>query len=217
MAGIPPNQTVYVNNLNEKLKKEELKKALYHVFSQFGPIAEIVALKTVKMRGQAFIVFEDLASATKAVRDMPGFLFYNKPMKVGYAKSKSDVIAKRDGTYKARKRVKTEDNDTDTKMTPAPPLSAPPPPQSRPPPQNTEPHTILFVQNLPKDATDRMLSTLFAQYPGFKEAKLIPGKPGIAFVYFESESQSAEAKDGLQDFNVDAQHTINVSYAKKDE
>lgn len=33
-----PNSTLYVNNLNEKVKKEELKKSLYHLFSQFGPV-----------------------------------------------------------------------------------------------------------------------------------------------------------------------------------
>ena len=31
MADIPPSQTIYVNNLNEKIKKPQLKKALYSV------------------------------------------------------------------------------------------------------------------------------------------------------------------------------------------
>ena len=31
-----PSQTVYVNNLNEKIKKDALKKSLYSVFSQRG-------------------------------------------------------------------------------------------------------------------------------------------------------------------------------------
>ena len=30
-ADIPPSQTIYVNNLNEKIKKPQLKKALYSV------------------------------------------------------------------------------------------------------------------------------------------------------------------------------------------
>ena len=96
----PPNQSLYVNNLNEKVKKEgivstndgkmlnsymilfslELKKSLYAIFSQFGPILDIVALKTLKMRGQAFVVFKDISSATNALRSMQGFPFYDKPM-----------------------------------------------------------------------------------------------------------------------------------------
>ena len=79
-SDIPPNQTLYVNNLNEKLKKPALKKALFAVFSQFGRILDIVALKTLKMRGQAFVVFADVTSASNALRQMQGFPFYDKPM-----------------------------------------------------------------------------------------------------------------------------------------
>ncbi len=58
----------------------ELKKSLYAIFSQFGPILDIVALKTLRMRGQAFVVFRDISSATSALRSMQGFPFYDKPM-----------------------------------------------------------------------------------------------------------------------------------------
>lgn len=58
----------------------ELKKSLYAIFSQFGQILDIVALKTLKMRGQAFVIFSDVNSATNALRSMQGFPFYDKPM-----------------------------------------------------------------------------------------------------------------------------------------
>lgn len=58
----------------------ELKKALYAIFSQFGQILDIVALKTLKMRGQAFVIFKEINSATSALRAMQGFPFYDKPM-----------------------------------------------------------------------------------------------------------------------------------------
>lgn len=77
---IRPNHTIYINNLNEKIKKEELKKSLYAIFSQFGQILDIVALKTLKMRGQAFVIFKEISSATVALRSMQGFPFYDKPM-----------------------------------------------------------------------------------------------------------------------------------------
>lgn len=38
----PPNNTVYINNLNEKIKRDELKKSLYAVFVQFGQILDII-------------------------------------------------------------------------------------------------------------------------------------------------------------------------------
>lgn len=99
---VRPGNTIYINNLNEKIKKDELKKSLYAIFSQFGPILDIIALKTLKMRGQAFVVFKELASATNALRTMQGFPFYDRPMRIQYSKSDSDIIAKSKGTFKER-------------------------------------------------------------------------------------------------------------------
>ena len=94
-----PNHTIYINNLNEKIKKDDLKKSLYAIFTQFGQILDIVALKTLKMRGQAFVIFKEISSATNALRSMQGFPFYDKPMRINYSKSDSDMIAKIKGTY----------------------------------------------------------------------------------------------------------------------
>ena len=108
---VPQNMTIYVNNLNEKIKIEgtvpsfvfctlsfsrlryffhfnfnyyflnaELKKSLRAVFSQFGKILEVLAFKTLKHKGQAWVVFEDVNSASNALRQMQGFPFYDKPM-----------------------------------------------------------------------------------------------------------------------------------------
>jgi len=101
---IIPKQTLYINNLNERIKKEELKKSLYAMFSQFGTVLDVVALKTLRMRGQAFIAFRDTASATNAMRSMQNFPFYDKPMRIQYAKVKSDAVAKLEGSYNPRQR-----------------------------------------------------------------------------------------------------------------
>ncbi|KAI1304741.1 hypothetical protein F5Y03DRAFT_166689 [Xylaria venustula] len=98
---IPPNQTLYVTNLpSSKINKADLKTALYLLFSTHGPVLDVVALKTAKMRGQAHIVFRDVHAATQALRSLDGFEFLGKELKIQYAKSKSDAIAKLDGTYK---------------------------------------------------------------------------------------------------------------------
>lgn len=99
---IRPNHTIYINNLNEKIKKPELKKSLYAIFSQFGQIMDIIALKTLKMRGQAFVIFKEISSATNALRTMQGFPFYDKPMRINYSKTDSDAIAKLKGTFQER-------------------------------------------------------------------------------------------------------------------
>lgn len=99
MLDIRPNNTIYINNLNEKIKKQELRRSLYNIMSQFGEILDVVALKTMKMRGQAFIAFQDINSATNALRCMQGFPFYDKPLRIQYAKTDSNAIAKQKGTY----------------------------------------------------------------------------------------------------------------------
>lgn len=75
-----PNPTLYVNNLNDKITKDELKSQLYALFTTYGKIIDIVASKSEKMRGQAFLVFSDLAGATAAMRACEGMIFYDKPL-----------------------------------------------------------------------------------------------------------------------------------------
>jgi hypothetical protein len=67
-----PSQTLYVQNLNEKTKKQgasptcgcvrqrpaepqraEMKRALHLCFSSYGRVLDVVCLKTSKLRGQA--------------------------------------------------------------------------------------------------------------------------------------------------------------------
>ncbi|SPJ79681.1 related to small nuclear ribonucleoprotein U2B [Fusarium torulosum] len=98
---IPPNQTLYVTNLpSSKIQKDDLRTALYLLFSTYGPVLDVVALKTMKMRGQAHITFRDVQSATQAMRSLEGQTFLGRDMKIQYAKSKSDFVAKLDGTFK---------------------------------------------------------------------------------------------------------------------
>lgn len=101
VVSLPPNQTLYITNLpSAKIQKEDLRTALYMLFSTYGPVLDVVALKTIKMRGQAFIVYRDIMTATQALRSLDGFEFFGFPMKIAYAKTKSNVVAKLDGTFK---------------------------------------------------------------------------------------------------------------------
>lgn len=58
----------------------ELKRSLYCLFSQYGRILDVVALKTPKLRGQAWVAFSEVTAASNAVRQMQNFPFYDKPM-----------------------------------------------------------------------------------------------------------------------------------------
>lgn len=240
---IPPNQTIYVNNLNEKTKKEDLRKSLYAIFSQFGTILEIIALKTLKMRGQAFVVFKDIPSATNALRSMQGFPFYDKPMRIAYAKSKSDVVAKADNTYvpRERKRERKRQEEPSRKkphkqlrqsvpilpQTPKPEPAAANGPADQPaataaaapagtaPAAPELPNQILFLSNLPDETTEIMLSMLFQQFAGYKEVRLVPGRHDIAFVEFENADQARSAKETLQGFKITPTHAMTITFARK--
>lgn len=58
----------------------ELKRSLYALFSQYGRILDVVALKTPKLRGQAWVVFSEVTASSMAIRQMQNFPFYDKPM-----------------------------------------------------------------------------------------------------------------------------------------
>jgi RNA recognition motif-containing protein len=58
----------------------ELKKCLFCLFAQFGQIADVQCRKTNKLRGQAWIIFADVASATNALQCMNAFPFFDKPI-----------------------------------------------------------------------------------------------------------------------------------------
>ncbi|KAJ2955356.1 hypothetical protein NQZ79_g8639 [Umbelopsis isabellina] len=99
---VDPSQSLYIKGLPEKVLVEEIKASLYALFLSYGDILDIVIKKNNKMRGQAFIVFEEISAATAALRSLNGFSFYDKNINIQYAKSKSDAIAKLDGTYKPK-------------------------------------------------------------------------------------------------------------------
>uniref|UniRef100_A0A5B7A415 RRM domain-containing protein n=1 Tax=Davidia involucrata TaxID=16924 RepID=A0A5B7A415_DAVIN len=229
---IPPNQSIYIKNLNEKVKKEELKRSLYALFSQYGRILDIVALKTAKLRGQAWVVFSEVTAASNAVRQMQNFPFYDKPMRIQYAKTKSDCVAKADGTFVPRDKKKKQEekaerkrraeegqqsataNGTRAESNGGPRASFR---QGKPSTQEAAaaPNNILFIQNLPHETTSMMLQVLFNQYPGFREVRMIEAKPGIAFVEFEDDVQSSVAMQALQGFKITPQHPMAITYAKK--
>ena len=100
-----PKETLYVNNLNEKIKiegntlhprirghrlwsdlfalwlwRKDLKKELYDLFSQHGTVLEVVAIKTYSLRGQAWIVFNSIEEAGVAMEKLNETDFHEKPL-----------------------------------------------------------------------------------------------------------------------------------------
>ena len=51
------------------------------------------------------------------------------------------------------------------------------------------------------------------QFPGFKEVRLVPTRPDIAFVEYETDMQAAEARKTLQGFNIKPTHPLLYAFA----
>jgi U2 small nuclear ribonucleoprotein B'' len=59
-----------------------MKYALYVLFSTYGEIKEIIVKKNNRMRGQAFIIFNDIADATAAKSNLDRYSIFEKQMVV---------------------------------------------------------------------------------------------------------------------------------------
>lgn len=85
-AAIPPppqqeaSETLYIQNLNEKIKIPVLKSSLRGLFKSYGEVLDVVAHSNLRMRGQAFVSFESKEVAAKALKEVKGFPLYSKPM-----------------------------------------------------------------------------------------------------------------------------------------
>ena len=226
-----PNSTLYIQNLNEKAKKkgtyftnsQDLLYMLNTMFSKYGRILDIIIKRRVALRGQAWIVFEKKEQAMKALHSLQGKFLYEKPIVIRYAKWKSDVISKADGTFEqekakreaeleakgGRKLTKREQMIQAMKNDPLGMAFIP---------ANDEfivPNNVLFIQNLAEGVSEEQLTNLFKQYPGFQEVRLVPGKSDIAFVEYENEYQSNIAKMSLDKYKIDGVNEMAVSFAKK--
>lgn len=192
----------------------ELRKALYAIFSQFGTVIDILAFKTLRMRGQAHVIFKDINCASTAMRSMQGFPFYEKPMRIQFAKDDSDIISKAKGTYVERPR-KTLAPKRQKKEVPAPAKKAKTDGVLDEPKGGAPPHKILFLSNLPEDVTEDMIRMVFCPFPGLVDIRLVPGRSDIAFVEFTNEAEATNAKKTLNHFKITPNHAMKVEFAKK--
>jgi U2 small nuclear ribonucleoprotein B'' len=91
------SETLYIQNLNENVKVDGdylplmlppeglnvfsvLKASLRGLFKSYGEVLDVVAHSSLRMRGQAFVSFENAEVAKKAMKEVKGFPLYSKPM-----------------------------------------------------------------------------------------------------------------------------------------
>ena len=233
---LQPNKTLYVKNIDWKIKKPLLRRALYSLFSRHGKILEIVALRRDGLRGQAWIIMDSVQAATAALQAEQGFTFFNKDLVIEYARATTSdrIIAKRRrgiresnvATARKAKRVKVAAADDDQKE--ASPESAVPVDTAMTEATTTTttttttqedadtaappPSKYLLAQNLPAECNEMMLGMLFRQYAGYQEVRM--PRPGLAFVEFVDEPTATLAKTGLDGFQLTKTDQLHLTYGK---
>ncbi|KAH7345099.1 hypothetical protein B0J17DRAFT_624333 [Rhizoctonia solani] len=225
-----PNKTLYIKNLNDQVRKDELKSQLYALFTPYGRIVDVVAIKSPKMRGQAFVVFQDLAGATAAMRAWDSELFYDKEMKIEYAKTRShatrrieepgwDPLAEAKAKAlglgsrlkKERRQEDGEAMDMDDEQS-----SNPNPQQTSSAPNTYSAVTIssrLLCTNIPPEVPQETLEKLFQKYAGLQSLVLAPpGQAKAAQVQFEQPDQAKVARDALHGYSLKSDWAMSVVF-----
>ncbi|EAW13059.1 small nuclear ribonucleoprotein U)1a,U)2b [Aspergillus clavatus NRRL 1] len=244
MVGMLLHPFPKVRNLEERIKVDQLKEALAEIFSEYGNILEIVAKTNLKAKGQAFIVFDDVESATRAIDEVNGFDLFDKPMVLDYAKTKSDATVLREGgseeleVHKRRRLAEKERKQAHEALEAQKKLKRPPGPvdTARPaktvkgaglkpttgataaviPDEYLPPNKILFLRDLPDSADQDSLTAVFGRFEGFREVRLVPGRKGIAFVEYENESGAISAKEATSGMPMgDEGKPIRVTYQRQ--
>ncbi|RXW17685.1 hypothetical protein EST38_g8169 [Candolleomyces aberdarensis] len=221
-------ETLYIQNLNEKIKPDVMKASLRGLFKAYGEVLDVVAHSNLRMRGQAFVSFESPEVAKKAMAEVQRFPLYSKPMQISFARTPSDaVVQKKDPNNLEAHKQRRQEHKKATRYTN--PLKAKYrakrlaaeidggaalPAAKRPavqmPDEYLPPNKILFLQNLPETVTKDQLMSLFSQYPNLYEVRLIPTKKDIAFVEFMDEGSAGVAKDALHNYKLDGENKIKV-------
>jgi len=241
-----PSSTVYVRNIEERIKPETLVPTLHTLFSEFGTVLDVVAKRSLKRKGQAFVVFDSVEAAQRAIEDVQGFELFNKPLALEYARMPSDALVRLQGSekdfekHKRRRLAEKERRQaleavevqkkraaagvadptaavaqaggaTKSKLSG---LKSTGPPAVIPD-EYLPPNKTLFVQNIPDDYDVDSLSALFGRFEGFREVRLVPGRKGIAFVEYETESGSISAKERMANIPLgESSQLIKVTFQR---
>ncbi|OEH74692.1 small nuclear ribonucleoprotein [Cyclospora cayetanensis] len=210
-SSIPPNCTIYVSNINDRIKLKELKENLKSMFKQFGEIRQIVAMGSFWRRGQAWIVFKDETAATTALNGMQGFIYHGQPLHINYALAKSDLVAKEDGTFTERpsgprkpRRVREKEAQQRALFLQL---------QQQYLALKGTSNKVLFVENLPDWCTNFALQQLFSQAEGLVDIRAILFKK-VAFVEYATEELATKALNKLQGQTISGT-PLRLSYARK--
>ncbi|CAK7897643.1 U1 small nuclear ribonucleoprotein A [[Candida] anglica] len=233
------NETLYLQNLNEKVSINTLKNKLSGIFSTYGKIIQLTAHKNLKMKGQAFITYQDIESAQTALKNLQKFIIFDKPVKISYSKSNSDnhyiiktgekdteikeIIERKEAkrlrneaqrVEELKKRPSSKVLDSDTSK---PTFDASKPKRIKIEDwKSLPPNNVLLIQNLPDSTTQESLFSYFETQKGFINVRFVKIRK-LAFIEFDNEPLATEVLNVFESEKISSQFSDStiLTYAKK--
>lgn len=77
-----PNARLYIKNLSKKATQEDL----HTIYSEFSKDVVINLMTKGRLRGQAFVTFPDVKTATQALENTNGYMLHDRPMAVHFGR-----------------------------------------------------------------------------------------------------------------------------------
>ncbi|KAF8899398.1 hypothetical protein BD779DRAFT_1691760, partial [Infundibulicybe gibba] len=220
-------ETLYIQNLNEKIKPEVLKASLRGLFKSYGEVLDVVAHGNLRMRGQAFVSFASPDIAKKAMKDVQRFPLYSKPMQISFARTRSDaVVRKIDANNYDEHKTRRDEHKRKTRYTNplkqkfrakrmaqqsmgscrGPVQAAKCPNAGRIPPSKQNSILAKSPRKHHKGSTPGIIPPVpkFIRSPSYSYQK------GHRFVEFIDEGSAGVAKDALHNYKLDGENKIKV-------
>ena len=216
---LQPIETLYVRNLNERIRIEKLKDELSVIFRKFGPCT-VIAMKGIRRKGQAWIVFDSVESSERALQALQGQTLHGKQMEISFSCNDSHETLIRKGLQVKRKVSEPSDDPevkrgralpaVDNFFSAAEPVARPTDKTSAGTRPYIPPNRVLLVENLPEKIGISEIESLFNVYAGFVEVRSIPGRK-MAFVEFTDDHRSQVPLNKLNGFEFRDGSRISIS------
>lgn len=232
---IEPKRTIYLNNLNDKVSINKLRSNLATLLQPYNP-TNIVVAKTLRLKGQAFITFQDVTNAQAAINQLNNKQLFSKSMRASFAHLENDAVLspkEQQEQYSRRYTGKIERNKV-AKLSRGKPGNQRASSKTRKGDavvegqreknnidvsmwKNLPPNHILLLQNISSTQVSKeTIEALFTNFEGFENTRFVKVR-NLAFIEFENEEFAKQCLDAMDDTVLKEKfgNDIIFSYAKK--
>ena len=210
VGAILPHKTLYVSGLDERVRKLTQRRLLYTLFVEFGRVEDVVVGTGNKLRGQAWVTFNDVNSAVEAMRKCQGLVMSaTKKLNVEYATKLKPVgfqdplpaprAAPATGVKRGRDASGEGADEGCTKKIA----------------KNNEPYHILVASGIPTAyENEATLEAIVQSHKGFSELRMGPLGRGVCFVEFTSVADAQAALSKLDGMKVDEDFSLDLTFSQ---